>query len=401
MNDLDRLFRSFQSGAFLAPRDDVPALTHLSQALASAAGAGPIALNPAAERIAALLGSAEHLVLVLVDGLGMNLLDALPPQDFFRRRLAMELRTVYPSSTAPALTTLATGQWPSTHAVPAWWTYLPEAGLTATVLPFVERFTRRPLAEYRMDVATVYPASPLLSRYRLTPHSYLPRNLVETETSKYLRGGTPATGYDSLAAGVDAILARLRSGPPPSFTYLYYPDVDSVAHEHGAESDPTRRVVQRTQRELTRLADGLSGRARLAITADHGSISVPVADRHFLAPDDPLIPLLNVPPSGEFRVSMFHVRSDCRTRFEGEFRNRFGDRFLLLRTAEAAEAELFGPGPLSPILSARLGDYVSIALGCATLLYGPPVYHREEAVLVGYHGGLTPEEMRVPLIISP
>ncbi len=72
-----------------------------------------------------LIGEPRHLVLLLVDGLGLRMLEQRPADSVLRRLLAMELRTVFPSTTASAITSLATGEWPAQHAVVGWWTHLP------------------------------------------------------------------------------------------------------------------------------------------------------------------------------------------------------------------------------------------------------------------------------------
>jgi hypothetical protein len=57
---------------------------------------------------------------------------------------------------------------------------------------------------------------------------------------------------------------------------------------------------------------------------------------------------------------------------------------------------LFGPGPLSDEAQARLGDFFAIALNNDVLLYEPSA---TLAAMRGFHGGLLPAEMRIPLIV--
>ncbi|NBC28499.1 MAG: hypothetical protein GVY29_00735, partial [Spirochaetes bacterium] len=49
--------------------------------------------------LARALGTAKDLVIVVADGLGMNLLEHLPPESLLRSSVTRELRAVYPSTT--------------------------------------------------------------------------------------------------------------------------------------------------------------------------------------------------------------------------------------------------------------------------------------------------------------
>jgi hypothetical protein len=92
-------------------------------------------------------------------------------------------------------------------------------------------------------------------------------------------------------------------------------------------------------------------------------------------------------------VPYFHVRDGCAVTFATRFRERFGERFALLTIDEAEESRLFGPGQLADPARARIGDYVGIALGGDVLL-------SKEMNFRGFHGALTPDEMRIPLIVA-
>ena len=97
--------------------------------------------TPACRLLSSLLGPSDHFIFILADGLGLDMVEELPPSTFLRRQLAREIRTVFPSSTAPALTAIATGAWPAQHGVTGWWTHLPELKAPGLLLPFVTRAT--------------------------------------------------------------------------------------------------------------------------------------------------------------------------------------------------------------------------------------------------------------------
>ena len=323
----------------------------------------------------------------------------MPPEAFLRRNQALKLRAVFPSTTAAALTSLATGEWPSDHGLPAWWTYLTEWELTATVLPFVERFSEQPLRRFGVSPEQVFVAEPLLPRYTIAARSFLPRRIADSAYSAYVRGPTPVSGYGKLAAGVDEVIEFVRSASGPSFSYLYTEQVDAAAHSEGPESETVGKALAEVDGELGRLAGALQEHARIIVSADHGMLAVAEADKSVLRPGDPLLELLVAPPFGEPRVPFFLPRPGQGDRFQACFRKRFRDRFALLTREEAVALQLFGPAPPSAQVRSRFGEFIALAKGSEVLIYQEEA-EGGTAALRGYHAGLTPAEMRIPLVVA-
>ena len=390
MNDIARLAAAWDAGTLMHPASG-PNLRDLALALARAGGADA-ELTPAAEALAERLGSAQHIVFALIDGLGMHLVDRLPDDAFFRRHLAGDLRSVYPSSTAPALTTLATGAWPGRHGVTGWWQYLPEQGITATILPFVERFSERPL-EVGVG-ATAFPEPALMSRFARDTSSYYPQTIADSVYSRYSSGERPRTGYRSLQFAVEATASRITGAKEATFTYLYVPFVDAAQHHHGPHSKEAMRALREAQKQFSVLADRIGEKGRLIVTADHGLTALSRKDTWDR--NEPLMSMLAIPPSGEPRALYFHTREGQRERFAAAFRERYGDAWALIEAAEGERTGLFGNG-MSDATRGRIGDFIGVALTDQAILYEPSP---ELAAMQGFHGGMSPAEMRIPLIVA-
>lgn len=393
MNDVDRLKRWFDDGTLVRPCTAVPDTVDLARALASLMRVRDVDVTPAALRISEAIGASDHYVLVLVDGLGMNLLDRQQSESFFRKNLAMEMQAVCTSSTAPALTSIATLEWPAQHGVTGWFVYLPEWELTGTVLPYVERFSKRPLTQFGVDSRIAFPSASRLSAGTYEARCYLPKHIAGSIYSEYFAGGAATIGYDSLAGACTAIARRIEQATVPTYTYLYVPFVDQAEHTHGPYADPVRQITSDVERTIERLVLELRGRGRVIVTADHGQIHLERERQHELRPSDPLLEMLIVPPSCEARVLALHVRQGQHERFAELFRERFGATFALLTIDEADDLRLFGPSPLGDVARVRLGDFVAITGGADGIL------HRRDGPMIGFHGGLSPEEMRIPLIV--
>ena len=396
-DDRERVEAWLADGTLLAPLGGPPTTVDLAHAIGRAGGA-PARGAADEEALTGVIDGERALVFVLVDGLGCGLLEQLPDDTFLRQQRTIELRAVFPSTTAAALTSLATGAWPGEHGVPAWFTYLPEIEQTATMLPFVERFAERPLQEYGLTPAQVFPCPSRYPTFTRPIRTYHPAGIARSEYTTYQRGSWPTDGYGSLEEAVGLVIEQLASDDGTWLHYLYLPMVDAAGHRHGAEASETLAALHAVDAALARRAGEAPAGAQIAVSADHGMVSVAEEQKHILEADDPLLAELQAPPHGEPRVPMFRPRRGRREGFAAAFHERFTDRFALLGIEDAEALELLGPGSLHPRTRARLGEFIGIAAERDGLIYGER--GSGIAALRGFHAGLRPEEMRIPLILA-
>jgi predicted AlkP superfamily pyrophosphatase or phosphodiesterase len=325
--------------------------------------------------------------------------ESLDADHFLREHVAAELRTVFPSTTASAFTSLATGEWPSRHGALGWYTYIPAASVVATIVPFVRSIDEVPLSELGVPVEQAFPIPSSAAGVTRDSLSLVPAPFAEGVFTQYCAGGTPVRGYNDLAEAAEAVVGRVRATPSPTYTYLYVPSVDYAGHELGYSDPRTIAAADALGQVLEGLTNGLAGRGRIVVTADHGGLDAGLDEIHMLQASDPLVRLLKHEPSGDSRVVYFDVLDGAEAELERLFRDRFADRFFLLTVDEAEEIVLFGPGPLSGEARRRLGTFVAIAKGADVLLYAWPSRDPTMQPFVGHHSGLSPAEVRIPLIV--
>jgi hypothetical protein len=389
----------FEKGTLIRPSPQERSLVHLVRAIAGLCGVENLNHAPATTKLMDDIGPADHLVFVLLDGLGMNLVQRLSPGSFFRTHIRRQILGGFPSTTASALTSVATADWPSRHGVTGWFTHLPEFGITCIMLPFIDRFTHQPLIQRGIRIEQVLPLPAFYPHLRHRPLTLMPAKISHTVYATYSRGGTEGWGYSSIAEAIDRIIGHVREASGPTYTHLYIHDIDSLCHKVGVFDPSVDLLVSRLDAEVARLAGGLRGRATIIASADHGLINVELPNRHGIHDGDPLLELLQVPPSGDARLPLFHVKPGRHEEFEEAFDERFGDQFLLLNMRDADALQIFGPAPMVPKARAHFGNYVGIAFQAAMIDYmtrgrTPATAHHAQ------HAGLSPQEMLVPMIVA-
>ncbi len=336
------------------------------------------------------LARKSHVALVILDGMGEDALTLLPEDAFLRRRKAATLTSVFPSTTTAATNSLYTALSPAEHGWLGWSLYFKEyARLVDT---FLDRDS------YSQEKLSSSPAKALMP-FESVFHRIRRATGGRVMTRAVFPFEPGLTGMDELrlARTLDeaALAIRSRDGVE-AFTLLYWPDPDTVMHEHGARCERAARAVK----QLNDWAEALTARLRdttLIITADHGLTDV--ADIVWLNEWPDLMQYLVMPPSVETRAASLFVKRGREAAFERAFRDVLGEDFLLMPREEALARQIFGPGALHPKSDDFIGDYMTIATGDKAIYYRP-----EGAVphgrMIGHHAGLTDAEMLVPLILA-
>ncbi|MFN8638634.1 MAG: alkaline phosphatase family protein [Dehalococcoidia bacterium] len=399
-DDVERLRTAIASGRLLHPVSDRPGLVDLARALAATAGVPRMDATRASVELAGEIGNTDHLVLVVIDGLGAEHLEGQESAPFLRGQMARRLITPFPSTTAVALTSLATGEWPARHSVTGWWTYLPGIEASVTALPFTRRGD-----DVALESLGVTPeeAFPVPSMWAECPRDVLcvqPSRIAGTTYSTYQTGGHPSKGYGPLQDAFEAVVQHVLGASGPTFTYLYFPQFDTAAHDRSVLSAEARHALVGIDSGLAALAARLEGRARLVITSDHGHAFVPDERRYRLRATDALALMLRALPSGDMRAPSFHVLPQRVEEFEGAFRTRFGEKFALLTPNEVDELRLLGPEPMVEETRRRLGDFLAVSLDVDVLGYVSADGNRRALQQPSHHSGLTPAEMLIPLILA-
>lgn len=400
MSDRSDLLEAFARGALVRPSTDHMGFVDVVRAVVHASGVD-VPLNEHSRSLAAHLREVRHLVFLLADGLGIDLVDRMPRQSWIRRHTQRAIHAPFPSTTTTAVTSIATAEHPSTHAVIGWWVHIPAIEAAATVFQHDRAVDGVSLDRLGVSVETLSPSTPVMPRMSRSAALVQPDGIIDSPYTTRMAGGCERIPYRSYDSAVDAILRRIDESEGPTFTYWYVASPDTEEHDVGVADDRVFRALGRLDQAVESLARGLveSGETwRIVGTADHGHLDLD--PRFEIGVEDALLGYLTCRPSGDMRVQFWHVRTGQETAFASAFRQRFGAEFYLLTAAEIEELALFGPDPWSDEMRRRAGAYVSISRGRAAMrdagIPGRAGYQRMRSG----HSGLSPAEMRVPLIIA-
>lgn len=352
--------------------------------------------HPALEVLSAdELSEARNVVLVLIDGLGDNYLRRQGAGGELARRRRAPITSVFPSTTASAITTSYTGCTPLEHGLTGWFTYFGEAGYVAAPLPFRTRGDNLPLSQVGFGPERAFPAGAIFPSLKRRSIVVTYRKIIDSQYNLRHCAGAERRAYDTLGQFVEEVEAAVKSGPERKFVYAYWPQYDAVSHEHGSLSAAAAREFAQVDEAFGSLIARLSGTESCVVaTADHGFIDVPDAESLTLPAS--LAAMLRFPLCGERRVAYCLVHSPRE--FISRARDWLGDRADVQPSQDLLAQGWFGPGEPHPRLAERIGDVALVMRRHCTVkdwTPGEPRYMH-----IGNHGGTSEDEMMIPLIVE-
>ncbi|MCU0897101.1 MAG: alkaline phosphatase family protein [Burkholderiales bacterium] len=343
--------------------------------------------------------SARTVVLVVVDGLGDLWLDRFGRGGALASCRRASITSVFPSTTASAVTTFFTGLAPAQHALTGWHIYLREIGSVAAILPLTLRPGGQPLLTHGAGASTLFPHEPVFDRIGVESTIILPQWIVNSAFTVAHAGRAGRLGYRGVEGMFEAIAAVARTGTDRQFVYAYHPEIDSLAHAHGMASDAVRAEFSRLEAAWERLFDAIRGTdTAVVLTADHGFVDTRPDTVIDLADHPALSETLMLPLCGEPRVAYCYVRDGRAGAFERYVADALADRGMLFRSDDLVAEGLFGPGTPDPRLADRIGDYTLVMRD--NYVIRDHLLGERRHPQIGVHGGATPDEMQVPLVVA-
>lgn len=336
------------------------------------------------------LGPARSAVLVVADGLGAIPLRAHAGH---ARTLAGAMAkkdvagSVFPTTTAAALTSMLTGAAPGTHGMVGYRVRHPQRDVLVNQLTEWESAGVDPLSW--QPVPTVF------EQATAAGHPTFAVGVAAYAGSGFSRAILRGAEFQAAKSPADrvALAWELADAHDGALVYCYLPEADKAGHKHGIDSAEWVVALEEIDAALAaRVPDGVG----VLVTADHGMIDVPahrqlVLDaaggwhdgiRHIGG--EPRMLHVYAEPDADHGTILARWRRDL----EG-----FAD---VVSRSEAIEAGLFGSA-VTDAARARIGDLLVIARSNHALYDGEAADQRGRS-MVGQHGALTPEEWRVPFI---
>ena len=338
----------------------------------------------------------RNVVLVILDGMGENILKNISPNGIFSKNKIDEITSVYPSTTTAAMTTYYSGKPPIETGWIAWSQYFKEYGRNIDVLPERDSYTGEKLKVKNQKISDIIGYKTVYEQIKEQNSNIETYEIMPSYCEKKTKLTMTANTVEEMCESIVTLCKNTQN----KFVIAYNDNPDGIIHKNGCYSEETKKFVLEAEQEFEKMLQKLKCTNTLIIlSADHGhqDINETIDILELKEIQECLI----MPPTLESRMIGFFVKYNKRKEFEDIFNKLFQDKYILYSKEDLLKSNLLGYGNRHKKIEDFIGDYIAIAVSDVRINIGTylsrEMKHPDEKKST--HCGLTKNEMEVPLIV--
>jgi len=291
----------------------------------------------------------NRAALVLVDGLGWNI-----AQNINVSVKPMKIDSIFPTITVTVFATLLTAKMPYEHGILGWRILDKEEGRIVNLM--------KVLREQSINLDT----------YFANTNSVF---IMPEVATKSLISGLKVIPYFTYWDGLYKFMKALEERKA-EFVFFYIPYVDAMSHLYGPFHEVTLKTAREILSEIAPIATKFKNSYTTLVTSDHGHT---VVNNYVnLREDKEFLEEMEFPPYGDVRNLMFKAKRLPKSL------TKYGTVYDREKVRELIGSEI------------DVLDYLLIPHDNTALVYWKDDLEHQYK---GNHGGMTEDEMKIPLYI--
>ncbi|MDR3262715.1 MAG: alkaline phosphatase family protein [Clostridiales bacterium] len=316
-------------------------------------------------------GKFEKVVFLVTDGFGAWNQDiCLDETSFLIGNRLDTVSSVFPPTTAAALTSIEREQFPNAHCRLGWAMYFGDIKKSIEVFSGKTYGQRIKLRGYnKVD--------------RDLPHSVksVCERIAETGVAvNYISAFASGADRHFTFGGIAERIKKLCENTERRFIYAYFNEPDNTFHDKGVYSEASKQTARSLDETLKSLAAALPSDTALIVTCDHGQVDA--AKNTFMREIPGLKACLSATPSLEPLAISFRIKKGKEDDFLKIMR-KYAPGYKVFTKQEVLDAQLYGTGENHPRMSEFIGDYLTVGIGDSFIWT-----HKEFIRMKGVHAGM-------------
>ncbi|HUI88780.1 MAG TPA: alkaline phosphatase family protein [Anaerolineales bacterium] len=355
----------------------------------------------------------DNVILFFVDAFGWRFFERFASHPYLNRFTreghVVKLTSQFPSTTSAHTTCIHSGLNVGQSGIFEWNYYEPK--LDSIIVPLLFSFSgtmeRDELKKTGIDAKKLYPTHTLyheLKRLGVNSMIFQHREYTPSTYSDILFRGAEVRGYRTLPETLTNLRSALDGVKGKNYFFLYYDKIDSICHEYGPLSPQVEAEIDMFLTTMERqLVSVKKGKTLFLLTADHGQVEVDPATTVYL---NKVLPQIKkyirknrrgelLVPGGSPRDMFLYIKEEMLDEAQSTLIKKLDGKADVIKTEELIAQGYFGPN-VSKVFRERVGNLVILPYRYQSVWW----YEKEkfEQKFYGHHGGLTPQEMEIPLL---
>ena len=354
------------------------------------------------------LSKSKNIILIILDGLGWEYIKTYGQNSIFNQHIKDRLTSVFPSTTSAAIATFMTGVAPQQHAITGWFMYLKELGVASRILPFGPKYGGESFdklkrkgekaEQLKIKAEDIIKQKSFFQKINRKTYYITLSKIIQTENTQTMSKGAIILGYKKFNGFLRQIKRVMTSDSSEKYIYAYWAEFDHLCHEHGITSKEVSGHFQELDTKIGQFIDSIKGTdTTLIITADHGMMDSSLDKTIHMREHPELRKCLVLPLCGEPRAAYAYVHPSKVNKFEEYVTTKMAHICELRKSEDVIKENFYGLFEQNENLFDRVGDYILFMKDDYIIKHY--VLGEEEYNLIGNHGGVSKEEMFVPLFV--
>lgn len=364
--------------------------------------------------------SYDKVILFVLDAFGWYFLERYGDKypclkRFLEKGSVSKLTSQFPTTTACHMTTIHTGLPVHESGIFEWFYYDPKVDdvIAPLLFAFAGDSERNTLLAHGYSPYSLFPTHTLymdLKKEGIPSHIFQHENYAASPFSEVAFQGGTVHPYKNFSQALIDLGNLVSTTAEKSYFFIYLDAFDHACHHYGPDADEIHKKADAIFTSLENdffKYSGRLGNTLFILTADHGQVQINPSTTHYINQEIRGIEnyfrlnLQNKPVlfGGSPRDMFLYIKDEYVSEVKGKLETHFKGIAEVYETDELIQRNLFGSTSPSKALTSRMGNIVILPYEGESVWW----YEKDrfENDLYGHHGGLTPKETEIPLLLIP
>lgn len=357
----------------------------------------------------------EKVILFFIDGFGWQFFEKFYDNDFLKLMIkngvVNKFTSQFPSTTSAHTTKIHTDSTIGESGIYEWFYYEPQVDeiIAPLLFSYAGNKKRDTLKKTKIKSEKLFPSKTFyqkLKKQEIESYVFQHKEYTPSTYSNIVFKGAKVYGYKTIAEAIVNLFEKITQEKNKSYYFLYFDQIDSISHQYGPSSPYTEAQIitfLAIMKEIFLKNFFQFKKTLFVLTADHGQVEINPKTTIYL---NQIFPKIKnwlkknkkgrfLVPAGSCRDMFLYIKEEFLDEAEKTLQKKLKGIAEVYQTNHLIKKGLFGKNITKKFLE-RIGNLVILPYKNQSVWWYQK--NRFEQRYYGHHGGLTKEEIEIPMI---